>query len=376
MGRRGVSLAVLAAIIGAVLPAAALPAAALPPDGADELWRDATVSGAPADHDELPQGGMHEWVFLTVQNPDGGGECGAWQAMVSFLTDVEASSDRLLFTAVVEGVPYDFSAELPYGSIVWWATLDYPQTQYGAESGSSHVGTRRFTGEWVLHAEGEGATLDLHLDPASRWRRSAPEGAGTLDIVLSPRAGATGSLRLGGRTCAVSGTGYAEHVWGNWSRVPMWGVDYLNAHLANGWSVWARRTPMRGETNLYPRLGIDQDDWWPPAMIATDGTQVFEASVVEFTRTDSATAHPDLGVPLPASYSVTGSGWTAPGGGIPPATLELSVSDPALATVLFPATSSGLLEGWGAAALRIDGGAPVVGSAEVEMQRFGTRYPH
>lgn len=356
-------------LVGLALSGALLIPGEAPADPVDDTWRSLLIASGPAAAEEPPHPeALHEWWFFTVQNPTGDTLCGPWQAMVSPVADRESVNDRLLFTAVIDGVPLNFSQEFLPGSM-----------ERGATKGATEVtlGASRFSGahpSWTVHAETAEATLDLTLDATheSLWRRRAPEGWGLLEITFAVRAAATGSLHMAatGRTCAVTGTGYVEHVWGTWSRIPMWGVDYLNAHLDGGWSAYARRTPMRGEDSLYPRLGLRAEDFYPPTLVlrAPDGT-VTEAHGVAFVLDESSVTHADLGVPLPLRYVVTG---VLPNG----QTATLTVADPALATILFPATSSGVLEGWGSAELALAGDPPMTGTVEIEMQRFGTTFPH
>ena len=335
----------------------------------DEAWRSLLITSGPADGEEPPHPeALHEWWFFTVQSSAGETGCGPWQAMVSPVADREAVTERLLFTAVIGGIAHDFTEEFPPGSIQRRATDGTTEVSVGAS---------RFRGahpSWAVHAQTSGATLDLVLDATGEtlWRRRAPEGWGVLEITFAIRAAATGTLRVAatGQTCAVTGTGYVEHVWGSWSRVPMWGVDYLDAHLDGGWSAYARRTPMRGEDSLYPRLALNANDFYPPALLLrTPDGHVLEAEGVTFVLEESSTNHPDLGVPLPARYIV--------GGALPDGrTATLTVTDPALATILFPTTSSGVLEGWGSAELTLTGDPPRTGTSEIEMQRFGTTFPH
>lgn len=332
------------------------------------------IESGPAAGEEAPHPeALHEWWFFTVQNARPVAGCGPWQAMVSFVADREAAADELLFTAVVRGKTFNASQELSPGSLSR-STDSYGTTTLAlGESTASGAHPR-----WAISARSGEARLDLTLDAGRQalWHRRAPEGWGALEITFAMRARARGALRIGDRVCSTSGaTGYAEHVWGTWSRVPMWGVDFLNAHLSGGWSVYARRTPMRGEESFYGRLGHDPDEDWPPVMIVSDGRQTFEAGHVSLAMTESEAAHPELGVLLPASYTVEGTGFPA-SAGITKATLV--VRDPRLATILFETTSSGVLEGWGAATLTIESrrAARMRGTGEVEMQRFGTAYPH
>jgi hypothetical protein len=332
------------------------------------------IESGPAAGEEAPHPeALHEWWFFTVQNARPAGGCGPWQAMVSFVADREAGADELLFTAVVGERTVNVSQEFSPGSLSRSTTAD--GTTRLALAGSAAVGAHP---RWAISARSGAARLDLTLDAGRQalWHRRAPEGWGAIEITFAMRSRARGALRIGDRVCPASGaTGYAEHVWGTWSRVPMWGVDFLNAHLSGGWSVYARRTPMRGEESFYGRLGHDPDEDWPPVMIVSDGRRTFEAGHVSITMKESDAAHPDLGVLLPASYTVEGTGFPA-SSGMTKATLV--VRDPRLATILFETTSSGVLEGWGAATLSLKGSRSrnVKGTSEIEMQRYGTRYPH
>lgn len=341
----------------------------------DEVWRDVLIESGPAAAEEPPHPeAAHEWWYFTVQNP-AGGACGPWQAMVSAVADREAIHDQLLFTAVVDGTGYDFSAEFPPGSLRRSQTDSVPPAT-DVRIGDSHLAGAHPA--WSLDAVTPEATLHLTLDAGAStlWRRRAPEGWGLLEITAAARTAAAGWLTIAqtGQTCAVSGTGYYEHVWGTWSRVPMWGVDFLNAHLSNGWAVTVRNTPMRGEANLYPRLGADARDYYPAVLILTDGTQVREAVDVAVEIEESLEVHPDLGIRLPARITATG---TFAAVGLFLGTVTLTVTNPSLATILFETTSSGVLEGWGGATLARSGDpTPIPGTAEVELQRFGTSYPH
>jgi hypothetical protein len=351
-----------------ILAAPAGPGTAAGP--VEDTWRRLLVASGPAAGEEPPHPeALHEWWFVTVQNAAGETGCGPWQAMVSAVADREAIHDQLLFTTVVEGVASNHSQEFLLGAMR--RSRDAVGRTVVTIGRSRIVGTHP---RWRVRASARGATLDLHLDASgvTLWHRRAPEGWGVLEITYAIRAAASGTLRVGGRTCEVTGTGYVEHVWGTWSRIPMWGVDYLNAHLEGGWSAYARRTPMRGESSLYPRLGLDPEDLYPPVLVLRDpGGRMHEASGVAFTLTESTEIHPDLGVPLPASYAVTGT-IAAPGG---PRRVTLAVADPVLATIFFETTSSGVLEGWAPATLTLEGAAPLAGTAEVEFQRFGTTFP-
>lgn len=379
MRRSHTAREVVAATAGAVALAgvvilAVRPAPAQPPE---ELWRQVLVSSGPTDREEPPHPeATHEWWYFTVQSPGDDTGCGPWQAMVSFVADREVVKEQLLFTAVVGDASHDFSEEFPPGSLTRSRTDAGPATHVslgGSRASGAHP-------RWSVHAETARAVLDLDLDATGTtlWRRRAPEGWGVLEITFAVRAAASGSLRLveTGRTCTVTGTGYYEHVWGHWSRVPMSGVDFLDAHFANGWAAYARHTPMRGENSLYRRLERDPHGLYPSALIVFDDQgRAHEAQNVVFTVVDSAEDSPLPRVRLPARLEVTG---TIPGPGplaLAPRTFTLTVTAPRLATVLFPLTSSGILEGWGTAELAVSGLPPASGTSEVELQRFGTIYP-
>lgn len=312
--------------------------------------------------EELPHlEAAHEWWYVAIQST-GSGPCGPWQAMASLVRDAEAVGDHLLFTTIIGGAAVDRSVEFHPGSMSYVATADVPTSRYRATLGDSFADVERFTGVRRFVAVSGSATLDVTLTSAALWRRRVPEGAGMLEIVLAPRATVTGTLTLGSTVCEVNGLGYFEHVWGTWSRVPMWGVDFLSAH-AGPWSVVARRTPMRGETRGFPTNALAE-----PVLIVSDGTRIFETTATTFEVSEDGPEHPDLGIPLPTGYEVTG---TAPDS----STVSLAVGAPALASILLELTSSGILEGWAPATITI-GDVSHLGTAEVELQRFGTRYPH
>jgi hypothetical protein len=358
---------VLAVASGAALPA--------PADPVEETWRALTISSGPTEGEEpVHPEAMHEWWYFTVQNPGAAGTgCGVpWQAMATFLSDRETAKDMLLFTVVLGTKTFNLSQEFDPGTL--------HREDMSALGTRLTLGTSRasgFGGSWSVQARSGESLLSLQFDRGPLWRRRAPEGAGLLEITFAPRFAANGHLYMadGGVTCLVTGTGYFEHVWGNWSRVPMWGVDYLNVHLDNGWSAYARGTPMRGETNLYPALGVRPDEYWPPVLILSDGARMFEARTVDLRVSDSADTIPELSIRRPASYTVVGGDFSAPQGGSPPQSVRLEVADVTFALIPLPTTSSGILEGWGRATANIDGVA-AAGTAEVEAQRYGTRYPH
>lgn len=333
-----------------------------------ETWRALTIESRPATAEEPPHlEALHEWWFFTVQNPGGGGGCGRWQAMVAFVADREALADTLLFTTVVEEVPAAHTRDFAPGAMRRSHDAYTGTEVVLGDSEATHDG-----GAWAVDARGAGARLVATFSAAAPlWYRRAPEGGGLIELTFAARASVSGSLTVGARTCPVSGAGYYEHVWGSWSRLPQWGVDYLNAH-AGGWSAYARLSRPRGETNLYPFLGQDPNDYYPPVLIVTDGVAQLEARQVTFTVVESDTVHPELGVKVPGRYRVVGSGFDPPG---VLTVVELDVRDPVLATIYFSTTSSGILEGWGHATLTVDG-ATLAGTSEIEFQRFGTRYPH
>jgi hypothetical protein len=122
---------------------------------------------------------------------------------------------------------------------------------------------------------------------------------------------------------------------------------------------------MRGETRGLPTNALAA-----PVMIVTDGTRIFEATSTAFTMTESTSTHPDLGIPTPSGYLVTGSGFGAGG----PGSVSLDVGRPVFASILLP-LSSGILEGWSPATVTVDG-VLHTGVSEAEFQRFGTTYPH
>lgn len=356
--------------LAAALVLTAGPARATDPS---QVWRDTMVSSGPALGEEPPHPeAAHEWWFFTVQNP--GGACGPWQAMASFVADREAVQDQLLLTTVVDGVSHNFSQEFSPGSLSRTSSEGTTTLSLGSSNANGAHST------WTVHAQTGGATLDLNLTPSDStlWHRRAPEGGGALEITFEVKTAATGSLTIpGDKTCQVTGTGYVEHVWGNWSRVPAWGVDFLNAHLDGGWSAYARRTPMRGQAQFNQYFGLDGEKYWPPALIVSNGTDTFEARNVTFTMTeDPNTIDPQLRIPMPVEYEVRGTDFRSPAGApSPPTAVVLEVTSPTLATIFFPTTSSGVLEGWGQASLTVDGVARA-GTSEIELQRFGTTYPH
>lgn len=307
----------------------------------------------------------HEWWYFAIQSSSSTTSCGPWQAMVSFVRDAEALGDRLLFTTIVDGTPADRSIEHLPASTTYAVTEDVPTSRYIVSLGDSSVDVGRFDGTRRLTALSGNARLDVVLTATTEtlWHRRVPEGAGILDITLAPRASVTGTLTIGTTVCPVDGLGSFEHVWGTWSRVPMWGVDFLAAH-AGGWSVVARRTPMRGETRI-PTNALAK-----PVMIVTDGTKIFEAASTSFQMSESATPHPTLGIPIPTGYEVTGTGF-----GSAASTVTLDVGAPSFADILLPLTSSAILEGWAPATITVDG-VSHTGTSETEFQRYGTRYPH
>lgn len=383
---RGRPAAVTVALLSALF-ALALPATAGQPEDA---WQDQTLESGPVRHDALPHpASVHEWWYFTVQSPDAAGSCGPWQAMVTFLRDAEAGHDSLLFTAVVDGFAHDFTVEFPPGSLGYEFPGDpqeSPPDAYEVTLGrSAAVGNRGIDGpaRWSVKAQSGEATLDLELTEADPglWHRRGPEGAGILEIVYAVRAEVAGSLTLedGATVCDATGTGYFEHVWGDWSRLPMWGVDYLNAHLDGGWSVYARHTPMRGEGSFWRFLGQDPEGCWPPVLVITDGRAFFEAGEVHFDVTDTV-FHDQLQVDVPAAYEVRARAFTSPQRTIdPPDEVVLTVGDVERATVFLETTSSGVLEGWGPAHLDLmtgDTTTTLTGTSEVETQRYGTTFPH
>jgi hypothetical protein len=324
------------------------------------------LGGWPTNEDDLPHlEAPHEWWYVAVQSPEEG-PCGPWQAMVSFVRDAEAGNDALLVTTVVDGVPANHTIEFPRRSMGYGFFGPVPEMpSYVVFLGDNYFSVDRFTGERYVEASSGNTRLVLFLDAAtpSLWHRRTIEGAGLLDVTMAPRANVSGRLEVNGVQCPASGLGFYEHVWGTWSRVPMWGVDFLSAHAAD-WSVVARRTPMRGESRGLPTNALAE-----PVMIVTDGTHIFEADTATFAMTESGT-HPELGVPIPTGYEVTGTGFGLTG----PASVSLAIGSPVLATILLP-LSSGILEGWAPATVTVDG-VSNAGTSEAELQRFGTTYPH
>lgn len=350
------ALLALSGALGLLAPVAGAPATA------GGIGSSGAAGGEEPPHPEA----MHEWWYFALQAPDDSGDCGAWQAMASFVADREAVHDQLLFTTVVDGAPADHSLEFPPGSLARSHAAGITSLALGDSTASgAHP-------EWTVAVESGGAALDVTITATSpQWYRRALEGWGALELTFAIAASASGTLTLPGKTCNVSGgTAYFEHVWGSWSRVPMWGVDFLSAH-AGGWSAYARHTPMRGESNFWPATGHDPEDTWTPVLLVTDGTSVYEASEVTFALAldEDGPPHPDLGIATPASYAVTGTF-----AGAPFSSVVLEVTNPVLATIFFETTSSGVLEGIGDAALEIDGTSHA-GVAEVEFQRFGTTFP-
>ena len=339
----------------------------------DEAWRAHTVRSEPATREEPSHPGvMHEWWYFTVQSPEG--SCGPWQTMVTFLSDKETAKDMLLFTAVVGDQTFDLSEEFLPG------TLRSNTSDAGPGVGVWLEGSRAEgrLGVWSVEALSGGGRLTAYFEaePAGTWRRAGPEGFGVLEITHVMRAKVTATLEIGETVCEGAGSGYYEHVWGNWSRLPMWGVDYLNVHLDDGWSAYARRTPMRGEGNFYPAVGVEPKQWWPEVLLVSDGTHIYQAQSFSIQMTESEETVEGLGIKSPASYRIVGRLFTAPTGGTPPLHFEVDVTEPRLATILLPETSSGILEGWGRAAGFVDAPANrLTGTAEIEMQRYGTRYP-
>lgn len=325
----------------------------------------AILGGRAETVEELPHlEAMHEWWYAAIQS-SGAGPCGPWQAMVSLVRDAEAAGDHLFFTTVFGEDAVDRSHEYPPGSMSYATSGDLPASEYQVRLDSSSVHVERFTGVRRFQVSAGDAVLDVIMTKSTQtlWRRRSAEGWGAIEVIMAPRATVTGSLTVAGKVCPVNGLGYFEHVWGSWSRVPMWGVDFLSAH-AGEWSVVARRTPMRGETRGFPTNALAE-----PVMIVTDGTHIYEAATTSFAMTEGG-EHPDLLVPLPESYTVIGTGFEADF-----SVVTLTVGEPTLASVILPLTSSGILEGWAAASITIDA-VTHAGTAEVEMQRYGTRYPH
>jgi hypothetical protein len=369
----------LAALALLAVSAGALASGAGP---VDQTWRSLMIASGPAAADELPQGSSHEWWYVTVQNPNTTPGCPARQLMVTFIRDLEAGDDHVLFTTVIDGVASDRTLTYPRGSLVTnWANDSVVQ-EYRVTLDDNYMVVRRgVVGAPVsatVSVHSGDATLDLHVQSptAPLWYRRSPEGLGSREIVFAPRTSATGTLTIGDTTCAFDGSGYFEHVWGDWSRVPMWGVDFINAHLDNGWSVVARRTPMRGESSAYAAAGVDPDLYWPPSLMLSDGVRTYEAAQVSIEVADEGPVVAELGIPGPSSYTITASEFSAVGAPAPIESLELTITDPVFALIFLETTTSGILEGWGTASAAIDGAAPVGGTAELEAQRYATAFPH
>ena len=373
-GSRGTAAAVLAAcLLGSAVPAGAGPV--------DQVWRSATISGEPAASDVLPQGSSHEWWYLAVQNPTATPSCPARQAMVTFITDAEAGDDHVLFTTVVEGIATNRSLAFPRGTLTASYADDSVVQEYHVTAGDNYMTVQRGVVGAPLAAtlsvvSGD-AALDLRIESstASLWHRRGPEGLGLREVLFAPRTTATGTLKIGNQSCAFDGSGYFEHVWGDWTRAPMLGVDFLNAHLENGWSITARRTPMRGKDTVYPAAGLDPDDFWPPTVVVSDGIRSYEARQVRFDVDSSGPLVPELGIHAPAEYSVVASDFFSPLGSSPLDEIVLGADQPVFAFIHLPTTSSGILEGWGIASALIDGVEVVAGTTELEAQRYATVFP-
>lgn len=366
--------AALCGCIGAVV----IPAGAGP---ADQVWRAATIRSEPAPSDVLPQGSSHEWWYVAVQNPVATPGCPARQVMVTFITDVEAGEDHVLFTTVVGGVATNRSLSFPRGTLAATFTNDSVVQEYRVTAGDNYMTVQRGVVGAPLAAAvsvaGGDAVLDLRVETptSSLWHRQAPEGLGSREVIFAPRTTATGTLRIGEQSCAFDGSGYFEHVWGDWTRAPMLGVDFLNAHLDNGWSVTARRTPMRGNDSVYPAAGLDADDFWPPTVVVSDGVRSYEAQQVTFDVDESGPPVPELGIPAPRAYSIVASSFSSPLGDPPLESIAMEIGGATFAFIHLPRTSSGVLEGWGVASALIDAAEAVSGTSELEAQRYATFVP-
>jgi hypothetical protein len=156
--------------------------------------------------------------------------------------------------------------------------------------------------QWELVMDPE-APVDLELTYTSGYdaqiKRNYQEGGGLGNVIFWNQAELEGTVEAPDGTRLVVGVGFLEHVWGQWSRVPQKGVDYLNVHLdsnagssADGlptWgSVYCRRTFYHGVPT-----GADSDesarpleDVGPDLVFTPDGECWYEATDLEVFVTE------------------------------------------------------------------------------------------
>jgi len=262
------------------------------------------------------------------------------------------------------------------------------------------------SGRVVRTDDGNPQRWDLTMDPEAPVRldlsyesgddpvvkRNYQEGGGLGNVIFWNQATLEGTVETPDGTRPVVGVGFLEHVWGQWSRVPQKGVDYLNVHLdaagasAGGlptWgSVYCRRTFYHGvPTGTDPDESVRPlSDVGPDLTFTADGETFYDATDLEVVVTEPDGDRVDIGdhrrgrpvaVDIEAELECDGA-----------LTLHLE----ALPDATIPNPSEGASVGdvnEGAAVVegevRLPNGGgrrQVSGIAQTEHQRYGPQYPY
>lgn len=223
------------------------------------------------------------------------------------------------------------------------------------------------------------ADLRFETDYAAETRKGYREGAGLANVLFWNQAQVAGNVTTDAGTHNVTGVGFAEHVWGTWSRIPQKGIDFVNVHLATAdagdgpptdASVYLRRTFYHGS----PGPREPPDDVGPVLFLTADGQTWHEASTIDCTFDGAPCRDHRTGTPGTGQVQA----WF-PGGGH----LNITLDPRPHATIAIPSEDPAARIHEGAAdvdgTLRLPGeeaGQNVTGIAQTEHQRFAPFYEH
>ncbi len=211
-------LLIVCCLVALVVSAGALPLLALIP-GSEQPG--SIYSGAstwtPADEGAHYPCSREWWNIDTVMTLDGGAR---WTLTSSFEYERETPACNLFLTLfnLSSGTSYSLGS---YGDSI--GTLSFETGRVNLSYGASWM--QGSYPSYRVHFERGNATIDLYLNATTppKWVADSissavlPMGLGSYQYGFIPRCNVSGTMTIGNDSSRVTGTGYYEHVWGNWT---------------------------------------------------------------------------------------------------------------------------------------------------------------